>query len=247
MRRVLPVLLLLLVGGPALAGDEPTPAQAYESKVESLPEPSAEMGFHFRGVMRLNGKRAGHATLSAAPMPKKDGATRWLTKDALMIKVAAVPMVRVATAEFDRQLNPQAGVVRTAGMGLPLMEWKRSEAGITILAGSDVQSGVFPGASLHRELATLVAAGLTPAEAIRAATLDPARYLAGTDEIDSGLIAPGLRADLLLVSSPLNQPEQRTSGSSARLRPTGGVFTATFGSSTGLRFPFSIPGFELGS
>lgn len=73
------------------------------------------------------------------------------------------------------------------------------EAGITILAGSDVQSGVFPGASLHRELATLVEAGLSPAEAIRAATLDPALFLANGRELDAGLIAQGMRADLLLV------------------------------------------------
>jgi hypothetical protein len=52
-------------------------------------------------------------------------------------------------------------------------------AGVTILAGSDSQGGgIFPGASLHRELAQLVSAGLTPGEAIRAATLDSAIYLA---------------------------------------------------------------------
>jgi imidazolonepropionase-like amidohydrolase len=73
-------------------------------------------------------------------------------------------------------------------------------AGVTILAGSDVQSGVFPGASLHRELATLVAAGLSPAEAIRAATLDPARFLANGAEPDAGVVAVGKRADLLLVN-----------------------------------------------
>ena len=72
-------------------------------------------------------------------------------------------------------------------------------AGMTILAGSDVQSGVFPGASLHRELVNLVAAGLSPGEAIRAATLDPARYLANGNTPDTGSIAVGKRADLLLV------------------------------------------------
>jgi imidazolonepropionase-like amidohydrolase len=73
------------------------------------------------------------------------------------------------------------------------------EAGVTILAGSDTQSGVFPGAGLHRELAHLVRAGFTPAEAIRAATLEPARFLANGGEPDAGIVAPGKRADLLLV------------------------------------------------
>jgi len=73
------------------------------------------------------------------------------------------------------------------------------KAGVKILAGSDVQSGIFPGPSLHRELGNLVAAGLTPAEAIRAATLYPAQWLANGEEPDSGVIAEGKRADLLLV------------------------------------------------
>jgi len=73
-------------------------------------------------------------------------------------------------------------------------------AGVTILAGSDpIRGGVFPGASLHRELAQLVRAGLTPSEAIRAATLDSATYLSNGRPIDFGAVRVGLRADLLLV------------------------------------------------
>ena len=65
--------------------------------------------------------------------------------------------------------------------------------------GSDTQSGVFPGPGLHRELRHLVRAGLTPSEAIRAATLDAARFLADGAEPDFGAVAVGLRADLVLV------------------------------------------------
>ncbi|MFP5071095.1 amidohydrolase family protein [Pseudonocardia nantongensis] len=50
--------------------------------------------------------------------------------------------------------------------------------------------------TLHRELELLVAAGYTPLEALRATTALPARWF-GLD--DRGRIAPGLRADLLLV------------------------------------------------
>jgi imidazolonepropionase-like amidohydrolase len=76
------------------------------------------------------------------------------------------------------------------------------EAGVDILAGSDVSEplpilgGLAHGASLHRELQLLVDAGLTPTEALRAATSTPARRF-GLD--DRGRIAPGARADLLLV------------------------------------------------
>jgi imidazolonepropionase-like amidohydrolase len=72
-------------------------------------------------------------------------------------------------------------------------------AGVTILAGSDMQMGVFPGAGLHRELHLLTESGLTPAEAIRAATLDAARFLANGKEPDVGVIAEGKNADLVLV------------------------------------------------
>lgn len=72
-------------------------------------------------------------------------------------------------------------------------------AGVTILAGSDTQTGMFPGPGLHRELHLLTEAGLTPAEAIRAATVDAARFLANGKEPEFGIVAAGKQADLLLV------------------------------------------------
>jgi imidazolonepropionase-like amidohydrolase len=72
-------------------------------------------------------------------------------------------------------------------------------AGVTILAGSDTQSGVFPGAGLHRELHLLRESGMTSAQVIRAATLDAARYLANGKEPEFGVIQEGKQADLLLV------------------------------------------------
>jgi len=73
------------------------------------------------------------------------------------------------------------------------------EAGVTVLAGADAQSGVFPGPALHRELALLVACGLTPAEALRAATGEAARFVADDPDPEFGIIAEGKRADLILV------------------------------------------------
>jgi imidazolonepropionase-like amidohydrolase len=72
-------------------------------------------------------------------------------------------------------------------------------AGVTILVGSDaVNVGQFPGAGLHDELAKLVEAGMTPGEALRAATFDNARFLAG-GPADFGEVTAGQRADLVLV------------------------------------------------
>ena len=73
------------------------------------------------------------------------------------------------------------------------------DAGVMILAGSDMQSGLFAGASLHREIGLLVESGLTPSEAIRAATLDPARFLSRSKGPPFGVVKEGRVADLLLV------------------------------------------------
>ena len=61
-----------------------------------------------------------------------------------------------------------------------------------------MQSGRPAGAGLHLELTKLVEAGLTPGEALRAATWENARFIGG-DGADFGEIAVGKRADLLLV------------------------------------------------
>lgn len=76
-------------------------------------------------------------------------------------------------------------------------------AGLTLLAGTDanqapgVPANVDHGASLHRELGLLTEAGLSPTEALRAATGLNAEVFGLTDR---GVIAPGHRADLVLVS-----------------------------------------------
>jgi imidazolonepropionase-like amidohydrolase len=80
------------------------------------------------------------------------------------------------------------------------------EAGVMILAGSDTQPGVFPGAGLHRELALLAQAGLSPLEVVRAATLYPARFFAQSEDPPFGAVRVGKRADLVLVNgNPLDR------------------------------------------
>ena len=72
------------------------------------------------------------------------------------------------------------------------------QAGVGILAGTDSPAPyVFPGSGLHDELALLVQAGLTPLQALQAATRSPAEFL-GTSK-DSGTIAAGNYADLVLL------------------------------------------------
>lgn len=87
-------------------------------------------------------------------------------------------------------------------------DWKLAaelhRAGIPLLVGSDsLDPFVFPGSSLHRELAEFVRAGYTPGEALRAATLGAAQFLAR--EKDFGTVESGKFADLVLFdANPLD-------------------------------------------
>lgn len=75
-------------------------------------------------------------------------------------------------------------------------------AGVPVLAGTDANSApgapasVPHGASLHDELELLIDVGLTPVDVLRAATCLPAHHFGLSDR---GTIAPGQRADLLLI------------------------------------------------
>ncbi|MCC6455398.1 MAG: CIA30 family protein [Caldilineaceae bacterium] len=72
------------------------------------------------------------------------------------------------------------------------------EAGVPILAGTDAPNpGTAHGASLHRELVLLTESGLSPLDALRSATSVTADIFSLEDR---GRVAPGLRADLLLVN-----------------------------------------------
>ncbi|MFH2005156.1 MAG: amidohydrolase family protein [bacterium] len=74
------------------------------------------------------------------------------------------------------------------------------QAGVRLLAGTDAPRPMIPaGASLHRELALLVDAGLSPTEALGAATGSSATALGLS--ADHGTITPGRRADLILLTA----------------------------------------------
>ncbi len=73
-------------------------------------------------------------------------------------------------------------------------------AGVEFIAGTDTPNPyVFPGFSLHDELALMVQAGFTPLEALQAATRNAAKYLGRLDS--SGTVEKGKLADLVLLDA----------------------------------------------
>ncbi len=99
---------------------------------------------------------------------------------------------RATAADFDLD-------ARTAARSAALVG-ELHRAGVKIAAGTDaIDAFTLPGDSLHRELELLVQAGLSPLEAITAATLRPAEIL-GLEQ-EQGTLAAGRRADLVLLEA----------------------------------------------
>jgi len=107
-------------------------------------------------------------------------------------------------AQIERMRESLAGgpAVRPGSFDVQARSLARlSAAGMRIGFGTDAGTGAPLGWSAHAELADMVAAGLTPAEAIRAATQTSAAII-GLDEL--GLVAVGKSADfIVLEANPL--------------------------------------------
>jgi hypothetical protein len=105
----------------------------------------------------------------------------------------------------DKGATPQEFALRTSLMQASLkIVGKMYAAGVGILAGTDTTAPyVFPGSSLHEELALLVQAGLTPMQALQSATKLPAEFFGKLPT--QGTIEQGKTADLLLLdANPLS-------------------------------------------
>jgi imidazolonepropionase-like amidohydrolase len=82
------------------------------------------------------------------------------------------------------------------------------DAGVPFALGSDApQMWNVPGFSIHRELQSMIDAGLTPYQALKTGTANVGQYFRTTD----GVVAAGRRADLVLLDA---NPVERISNSS---------------------------------
>src|SRR5579859_1365426 len=136
--------------------------------------------------------------------------------------LALLELSTVSTAKLPASFEPGADKVprelsgRLESLGPPTPETELRErvfqrcvaivgalhrAGVPVVAGTDQ---AVPGHSLHREIELYVQAGITPMEAIQAATIVPARVM--QLDPDVGTLEAGKRADILLVNgNPLER------------------------------------------
>ena len=115
----------------------------------------------------------------------------------------------IPRAVYARYRSPEGArryyeVFKTVASGVPLNVRHNlravADAGLLVVAGTDTNvSGVLMGISSQMELLLLVEAGLTPAEALRAATINAARMLGR--EAEQGTVDAGKLADLVVLDA----------------------------------------------
>ncbi len=124
-----------------------------------------------------------------------DPETRYLSSEVIEMWELYNPTRRSDLDRFDLRERAKYAFVQSLTKAL-------HDAGVPLLLGSDASlPGLFPGKSAHVELRELVEAGLTPYEALATGTRNAGRFI--HEYVPSaqpfGMIAPGYRADLLLV------------------------------------------------
>jgi imidazolonepropionase-like amidohydrolase len=108
---------------------------------------------------------------------------QWVNQKRELINDPEVsPELRMRAIELRRQI---------------ILELHRAGAGLLLLGSDSPQRFNVPGFALHRELEYLVAAGLSPFDALRTGTVNPAVFFAA--EVDAGTIEVGKIADLVLL------------------------------------------------
>jgi imidazolonepropionase-like amidohydrolase len=130
-----------------------------------------------------------------------DSEARYLHPAVLSVWKQQNPTTRADLDQFDLRERGKRAVVRR-------LTAASQDAGVPLFLGTDSSApGMFPGQSAHVELRELVAAGLTPYDAVAAGTRNPGAFLSRHVRTSTpfGTVAAGSRADLLLLSgNPLS-------------------------------------------
>ncbi|MDN3689044.1 amidohydrolase family protein [Cyclobacterium jeungdonense] len=118
-------------------------------------------------------------------------------KEVLALAVKNKVVLSPTLTTFERQFGDEAYQAKAFQNMLDFVGMAH-QAGVTVVTGSH-NSGKYaqPGLAYQREMELLVAAGMTPLEAISSSTLQNARYFRTQDRL--GSIEPGKLADLILV------------------------------------------------
>lgn len=169
--------------------DEAVLSRVDSAAVDTLAKAMAQRGIHHGPTLALFNILAGKHPV-----------------DVLLSRPDTVFTPRQALDQWTLQLRnlaqqPVSPAARLRFLAVRDLMVRRLQAhGVPLLAGSDgPQFFMVPGFGLHRELEAMVEAGLTPYQALLAATRTPAAYLGRGAQ--SGTIAVGKDADLVLLEA----------------------------------------------
>ena len=183
----------MLKGGPNLGGWDRIRLEIFEA-TDSYDEAKAAKIF-----AHLAKNRTWQVPTLAAVWANAEGFDAHVTSDPRLKYIP--PSVQQRWSEEVKSSTDTARFVKFHDQKLRILG-AMHRAGVPVLAGTDgawYQAYTYAGFSLHDELALLVRAGLTPAEALQTATINPPRFLGM--EKDLGSVEPGKIADLVLLDA----------------------------------------------
>ena len=197
------VIKILATGGVMTPGVEPGSPQLTPAEIRAAIEEATKAGRRI----------AAHAQAEAGIAACVDAGITSIEHGIFLTEAIAAKMAKDGIALVATLVAPEAIVAGGVAAGIPDFAVRKSEAvrarhfesfqiamraGVPIAAGTDAGTPLNPHGSIVPELRLMVKAGMTPMQAISAATSVAARVLGLAAE--TGRIAPGLAADLLAVA-----------------------------------------------
>ncbi|HUO97262.1 MAG TPA: amidohydrolase family protein [Rhizomicrobium sp.] len=153
---------------------------------------------HAHGTAGINAAlEAGVDSIEHGSFMDRRSIELFLEKGAFHVPTVIAGMTALAMAEKAGMSAAQVGKARQVGDAIKKALAMSHRAGVNIAFGTDM--GVGPHGENAREFAYMTEAGMSPLEAIRAATVTAARLLDRSDLV--GTIAPGKSADVIAVAA----------------------------------------------
>lgn len=195
------VLKVCTTGGVLSPGDDPRHSQFTPAELDVLVAEAAMQGryvmAHAQGADGIkNAVRAGVRSIEHGIYLDDEAIDMMLARGTWLVPTLVAPVNVVRAARAGVALP--AAVVRKAEEVIEIHSEsvrRAVAAGVRIAMGTD--SGVGPHGTNLEELPLMAACGMRPADVLVATTSSAARLLGYGDEL--GLLAPGHRADLVLV------------------------------------------------
>jgi imidazolonepropionase-like amidohydrolase len=176
--------------------------QFTDDEMKSIVEAAHRLGrrasAHAHGLAGVNAAlRAGVDSIEHGSFLDETSVELFLKTGACHVPTLIAGATVMSMAQAGGVLTPaQAEKAMVVGQHIREALSRTYRAGVPIAFGTDM--GVGPHGENAREFALMIAAGMTPAEAIKAATVNAARLLDLADEV--GAIAPGMSADIIAVA-----------------------------------------------